>query len=131
MQRLNRSWFESPAVHVDAASVPLAQRDAATPAKARGVDGTWNTVLGTPMGPERIVMVFETNGEIMKGNMTSEQGAMAFEGTAIGGALKWDLKVKKPMPLTLKYDVTIEGDKLKGKVKMGMFGTAKLTGERA
>jgi carbon-monoxide dehydrogenase large subunit len=35
------------------------------------------------------------------------------------------------MKLTLKYDVTIEGGKLQGKVRMGMFGTAKLTGERA
>ena len=34
------------------------------------------------------------------------------------------------MSLTLKYDVQIESDKLAGKVKMGFFGTAKLTGER-
>jgi carbon-monoxide dehydrogenase large subunit len=100
-------------------------------AHASGVEGTWNTVLGTPMGPERIVMRFETIGDVLKGGMTSEHGSQDFEGIAVGGALKWDLKVKKPMPLTLKYDVTIEGDKLRGKVKMGMFGTAKLTGERA
>ena len=33
--------------------------------------------------------------------------------------------------MPLKYDVVIEGDSLRGKVKMGMFGTAKLTGSRA
>ena len=34
------------------------------------------------------------------------------------------------MPMTLKYDITVDGDALTGKVKLGMFGTAKLTGER-
>jgi carbon-monoxide dehydrogenase large subunit len=35
------------------------------------------------------------------------------------------------MKITLKYAIEIEGDKLTGKVKMGLFGTAKLTGVRA
>ena len=104
---------------------------APAPAKPAGIDGAWNTVLGTPMGPERIAMRLETHGQVVKGVMTSEQGTQEFEGTVLGNTLKWDLKVTKPMSITLKYDVTIEGDKLKGKVKMGMFGTAKLTGERA
>ena len=34
------------------------------------------------------------------------------------------------MKITLKYDITVEGDRLTGKVKMGIFGSAKLTGER-
>lgn len=54
-----------------------------------------------------------------------------FTGTIAGNALKWHLKVTKPVPLTLQYDAQIEGDRLVGKVKMGIFGTAKLTGERA
>jgi carbon-monoxide dehydrogenase large subunit len=34
------------------------------------------------------------------------------------------------MKMTLKYAITVEGDQLTGKVKLGMFGSAKLTGER-
>jgi carbon-monoxide dehydrogenase large subunit len=34
------------------------------------------------------------------------------------------------MKLTLKYDIEFAGDSLTGKAKMGMFGSAKLTGER-
>jgi carbon-monoxide dehydrogenase large subunit len=41
------------------------------------------------------------------------------------------MKVTKPMPITLKYDLTVEGNKLSGKVKMGLFGSSHLTGERA
>ena len=93
--------------------------------------GTRDTVLATPMGPQRIVMTFATQGQVLTGGMTSDQGSASFAGTVSGSTLKWDLKVRKPMPFTLKYDVVIEGDSLRGKVKMGMFGTAKLTGSRA
>ncbi len=44
--------------------------------------------------------------------------------------MKFDLKVEKPMKITLKYDIAVEGDKLTGKVKMGIFGSAKLSGAR-
>lgn len=117
---------------ITAADVPVAAVviEVAEEQAASSVDGIWNTVLSTPMGPERIVITIATDGEILTGDMNSDQGAMAFQGTAIGNNLKWDLKVRKPMPLTLKYDVVIDGDKLTGKVKMGMFGTAKLTGQR-
>jgi carbon-monoxide dehydrogenase large subunit len=40
------------------------------------------------------------------------------------------MKVTKPMPVTLKYNVEVDGDRMAGKVKLGMMGTAKLTGER-
>ena len=79
----------------DRADAPVLRqpaRDVVSPAKLPGVDGTWNTVLSTPVGPERIVMNFKTDGEILTGGMTSEQGSQDFEGTAIGGALKWEMK---------------------------------------
>ena len=51
--------------------------------------------------------------------------------TVEGNRLKFDLKVEKPMKITLKYDITVSGDRLSGKVKMGIFGSAKVSGERA
>ena len=44
--------------------------------------------------------------------------------------MRFDLKVEKPMKITLKYDLEITGDTLAGKCKMGMFGSAKVTGSR-
>jgi hypothetical protein len=40
------------------------------------------------------------------------------------------LKVTKPMSITLKYELVVEGDSLSGKAKLGTFGTAKVTGRR-
>jgi carbon-monoxide dehydrogenase large subunit len=94
------------------------------------VDGAWKMVMSTVAGPQEMVGRFTTEGNVLKGVLESEQGSQTFEGTVDGNALKWNMKVTKPMPITLKYDLLIEGNSLTGKAKLGLFGTAKITGER-
>ena len=110
-----------------------APQSAARPAPAThsGIDGTWKMVLATAMGPQQFTGRLSASGNVLTGTLYSDMGTQDFTGTVAGDALKWELKVTKPVPLTLKYDLRIEGDRLVGKVKMGIFGTAKLTGERA
>jgi carbon-monoxide dehydrogenase large subunit len=103
---------------------------AAAPVQA-GIGGDWKMVLATPMGPQEMKGHFEIDGQSLSGYLISPEGQQAFTGTVEDNRLKFDLKVVKPMKITLKYDITVEGDKLIGKVKMGIFGSAKLTGERA
>ena len=102
-----------------------------TPSSSLKVDGSWNMVLATPMGPQKMIGRFTTEGEVLKGMLESDQGSMAFEGTITGNRLKWDMKVAKPIPITLKYDLVMDANKLSGKCKMGLFGSANVTGERA
>jgi len=115
-----------------ATTPPAGARGAAAAAPAEApIDGDWNMVLSTPMGPQEMKGHFETDGESLSGYLRSSQGQQAFTGIVKGRRLMFDLKVEKPMKITLKYDIAVEGDRLTGKVKMGIFGTAKLTGERA
>jgi carbon-monoxide dehydrogenase large subunit len=100
------------------------------PLAAAIIDGAWKMVLATPMGPQEMTGNFVTNDGLLTGELLSPEGSQGFSGTVTGNRVLFDLKVEKPMKITLKYDITIEGDKLTGKVKMGMFGNAKLTGER-
>ena len=109
---------------------PPPETVAAPSAAAAVIDGMWKMVLATPVGPQEFTGRFATEGEILRGTLYSQMDAQDFEGRIAGNTLRWDLKVTKPMSLTLKYDVQIDGDKLTGKVKMGFFGTAKLKGER-
>jgi carbon-monoxide dehydrogenase large subunit len=95
------------------------------------IDGDWKMVMSSPMGPQEMTGHFETDGQLLSGYLSSPEGQQTFTGTVEGNRVKFDLKVVKPMKITLKYDIAVEGDKLTGKVKMGIFGTAKLTGERA
>ena len=39
--------------------------------------------------------------------------------------------ITTPMPMTLEFVATVEGDNMKGNVKLGSFGNAGLTGVRA
>jgi carbon-monoxide dehydrogenase large subunit len=103
---------------------------AAGPAEAP-IDGDWKMVLAAPMGPQEMGGHFETDGQSLRGFVSSPEGQQAFTGTVEGNRVKFDLKVEKPMKITLKYDIAVEGDTLTGKVKMGIFGSAKLTGQRA
>lgn len=95
------------------------------------IDGDWNMVLATVAGPQAMVGRFTTAGDVLKGVLDSDQGSQEFTGTVAGNRLKWGMKVTAPMPMTLKYDLTVDGDSISGKVKLGMFGTAKVTGDRA
>ena len=104
---------------------------AAPTTAATVVDGTWKMVLATPMGPQEMLGHFSTQGSVLKGTLESPQGSQDFEGVVNGNQLKWEMKIAKPMPMTLKYDLTIDGTTLTGKAKLGMFGTAKVTGQRS
>ncbi|MFT3968135.1 MAG: xanthine dehydrogenase family protein molybdopterin-binding subunit [Sphingobium sp.] len=116
-----------PAAVVLPGGVPAEPAAAAEAAKS---DGLWKITLSTPMGPQEMKGRFETEGGVLKGTLLSDQGDMDFEGSVAGNALKWEMKVTKPMAITLKYDLVVEGDSLSGTCKMGFFGKAKVAGER-
>jgi carbon-monoxide dehydrogenase large subunit len=100
------------------------------PSAPAAIDGDWKMVLKTPMGPQEMMGHFDTDGDNLSGYLSSPEGKQEFTGVVEGNRLKFDLKVEKPMKLTLKYDLLIEGNAISGKVKMGIFGSAKLSGER-
>ena len=86
--------------------------------------------MKTPMGDQEMTGHFETDGGTVSGYLASPEGDQNFTGTVDGNVVKFDLKVDKPMKITLKYNLTFEGDSVSGKVKLGMMGSAKLSGER-
>jgi carbon-monoxide dehydrogenase large subunit len=139
-----RSRFEPGAAAGDASPQPatadvpgvvvapaVAEEPAADAGAGNGVDGAWKMILASPVGPQPMTAHFTTHGGVLKGWLESDEGSQDFQGVVDGGKLKFDLNVTKPMKITLKYDIDIQGDTLTGKVKMGVFGTSKLTGERA
>lgn len=106
--------------------------EAAPPVSAGGIDGDWAMTMKPPMGPEQnMVATFKVDGEVLTGKLVAPEGTEEFSGTAAGNRLKWEMKITNPMPMTLKYDLTIDGDTLEGKCKLGMFGSAKVVGTRS
>jgi carbon-monoxide dehydrogenase large subunit len=102
------------------------------PAGSATVEGRWNMVMKPPMGPEQqMVATFHVDDGVLTGKLDAPEGAQEFIGTADGNRLKWEMKITQPISMTLKYDVTIDGDALSGKCKLGIMGSAKVAGSRA
>ncbi|MET0371905.1 MAG: hypothetical protein ABW039_11075 [Sphingobium sp.] len=94
------------------------------------VNGSWNVTLSTPMGPQQFTAdLIASNGKLT-GTLSGAIGSEEITGTEEDGALAWSIKLDKPMPITIDFDVVVDGDIMGGEAKLGMFGTGKVTGQR-
>ena len=95
-------------------------------------DGTWNTTINSPMGAQSGTMTLATDGGTLTGKLVSPQGEIDIEdGTVDGDNLTWKASMTSPMPMTLEFSATVNGDEISGDVKLGAFGNATFTGTRA
>lgn len=96
------------------------------------VDGVWNTVTNTPMGPQSATVTLATDGNTLTGNMSGPQGTIAIEDGAVDGdSLSWKANITSPMAMTLEFSATVNGDEISGNVTLGAFGNASFSGTRA
>jgi len=95
-------------------------------------DGTWNVTMNSPMGAQDATLVLATDGGTLTGSMNSPQGSMDItDGTIDGDALTWKAALTQPMPITLEFKATVDGDSISGDVALGSFGNATFSGTRA
>jgi hypothetical protein len=94
-------------------------------------DGNWKITINTPMGARTVNANIKTNGATFTGQVDSEMGSQEITGNVNGDQLTWSFDITNPMPMKLEFDAKVDGDKMSGNVKLGMFGNAPLTGERA
>ena len=95
-------------------------------------DGTWTTVMNTPMGAQNGTLELATDGDSLTGKLSGPQGDIELtDGTADGDALTWKAAITSPMAMTLEFSATVNGDEISGDVKLGAFGNATFTGSRA
>ena len=96
------------------------------------LDGTWETVTNTPMGQQKATVTLEIDGDSLSGMMASAQGTVDInDGSVDGNTGTWKVSITSPMPMTLEFSATADGDSISGNVKLGAFGSASFTGTRA
>lgn len=94
--------------------------------------GTWNITTKSPMGSQAGTLTLNVDGNALTGTMAGAQGSMDLEdGKADGDSLSWTAKMTSPMPMTLEFAATVDGDAISGTVKLGAFGNATFSGSRA
>jgi cytochrome P450 len=112
------------------AASSAAQQSAAQPAAKPSVE-TWELTMQTPMGPQVLRMeITERQSDSFAAAITTEVGVEKIKGTICGNNLAWTLSLTKPVAIKLSFDAKVDGDAMTGKVKLGMFGSAALTGKR-
>jgi hypothetical protein len=96
------------------------------------VDGTWKLTVNTPMGPQQSTLTISANGNALTGTQSAGHGdgQPIADGKVSGDNVSWSSSITRPMPMTLAFSGTVNGDTISGSVKLGMFGTQTFTGTR-
>ena len=95
-------------------------------------DGTWNLTMQTPMGERRSTLTLSTAGGTLTGSQQAEGDTTDIaDGTVNGNDVSWKVSITNPMPLTLTFSGTVDGNTLSGSADTGMFGSFPFQGTRA
>jgi hypothetical protein len=89
--------------------------------------------MDTPIGQiDAVFNVTELDGAISGTASTDKETVDILDAAADGDRLTWVLKTTTPMKLTLKFDVTVEGDTMTGTSNPGgMMPASKVNGTRS
>ncbi len=96
------------------------------------VAGTWTLTMETPIGERRATLALAAEGTTLTGRMTAEEGNATdiYEGKLAGNGGSWKANIKNPMPLTLEFSATVDGDKMTGSVSTAL-GSWPFSGRRS
>jgi len=95
-------------------------------------DGTWQLTMNTPMGERRSTLTLSTAGATLTGKQEAEGNTTDIaEGSVNGNDVSWQVSITNPMPLTLTFSGTVDGNSMNGTADTGMFGSFPFEGTRA
>ncbi len=94
--------------------------------------GTWNVTMQTPIGDRKATLTLQIAGGGLTGTLTGDEGSATdiYDGKADGSTASWKADIKNPMPLTLAFTASVDGDKIAGTVSAGAIGSWPFSGSR-
>jgi hypothetical protein len=94
--------------------------------------GSWDVTIATPIGNMAVVFEITDRDGAIHGTASSDAETVDFiDAVAEGDRLTWSQAVTTPMRLTLKFDVTVDGDTMTGTSKAGFFPASTVIGSRS
>lgn len=94
------------------------------------VEGIWAVTIHGPTGPqETILELVDTDGALggTQSAMGQVEKIVEISFDSASGDLMWVNKIKKPLPLSLKFQGQLEGNTMSGKVATGIMGSFPFT----
>jgi hypothetical protein len=96
------------------------------------IDGTWDISIETPIGTRAATLSLSTEGGALIGTQAAEgQSAAIADGRVDGSKVFWKVAITRPMPMTLEFEGTVDGDQISGHANAGAFGAMPFSGKRA
>ncbi|GGM17171.1 hypothetical protein ACFFX1_40705 [Dactylosporangium sucinum] len=99
------------------------------------VEGTWKLSVDSPVGEQEARLVLRRDGDRLTGSLDHDKASLeVVDGVVDGDVASW--KVVKAITVVVKvrvtatFTVTVEGDRMRGRVAAGKFGTFDVTGLR-
>ena len=95
------------------------------------IDGKWAVEAKAPIGSQNLQITFASDGDSLTGKVSGPNGVAELANGKIDGSnLSWDVKVANPVPVTVNFQVEIDGDSMSGTFKVGFFANGTVTGSR-
>ena len=94
-------------------------------------NGNWKLTMSTPIGERAATVSLATNGSVLTGTQSAEGQSGPIVGTVNGNAVAWKVSITNPMPMTIEFVGTVDGDSISGSMNTGAFGSWPFTGTRA
>jgi hypothetical protein len=96
------------------------------------IDGNWEITINSPMGAQKAKLELAANGNSLTGTQHAQGASQPLaNGKVDGDKVSWSANITSPMPMTLEFSGSVEGDSIKGSVKAGAFGSFPFSGARA
>jgi len=99
-------------------------------AQTTNVTGTWDFQVETGQGSGAPVFNLKQEGEKLTGDYKGTFGEAPVTGTVKGAKIEFSFKVTGDISATIAYTSTIEGDSMKGSVKLGDLGEGTWTAKK-
>lgn len=94
-------------------------------------DGTeeWALAIATPIGRQLVTLVLRQTGGRLEGEARgTDETVPLLDLARDGDRLTWSQRINRPMRLNLRFDVTVDGDRMTGTSRAGRLPSSAVTG---
>lgn len=91
----------------------------------------WALTIATPIGRQQVtVRLWDADGHLEGEATGSEETVPLLELARDGDRLTWSQRINRPLRLNLRFDVTIDGDRMTGTSRAGRLPSSRISGVR-
>jgi len=96
-----------------------------------GIEGKWAIDVVTLAGSRRFDLTLTTEGTTLSGTAVGDTGPIAIRnGTAVGDTAAFRVDFVAPLPMSLRFELKVVGDRLVGTAQAGPYPASNVVGVR-